>query len=102
MSRSVTPDLLAQATDNGGYDIVADMRGVSSDAQEHTALRQLSVAARALDMARTLPEVKSIIDIAEAARVYARAAKLGTEAANAAMEIKIPRAAQGRRDASGA
>jgi len=39
--------------------------------------------------AKTLNEVKKILDIAEAARVYARAAKLGLEAYNHAAEVKV-------------
>lgn len=52
-------------------------------------LAKLSAAKYALEQAKDLTEVKQIIDIAEAARVYARAAKLGLEAANHAAEIKI-------------
>lgn len=39
--------------------------------------------------ARTLDKVKHIIDVAEAARTYARAAKLGLESLNNAAEIKL-------------
>lgn len=39
--------------------------------------------------AKSLNEVKKILDIAEAARVYARAAKLGLEAYNHAAEVKV-------------
>lgn len=53
------------------------------------ALAKLSAATTALSQARTLDEVKQIMDIAEAARTYARAAKLGLEAANHAAEIKL-------------
>lgn len=53
------------------------------------ALAKLSAATTALAQARTLDEVKQIMDIAEAARTYARAAKLGLEAANHAAEIKL-------------
>lgn len=52
-------------------------------------LAKLSAAAYALEQAKDLTEVKQIMDMAEAARVYARAAKLGLEAANHAAEIKI-------------
>ena len=53
------------------------------------ALAKLSAATTALEQAKSLDEVKRIIDIAEAAKVYARAAKLGLEAANHAAEIKL-------------
>lgn len=53
------------------------------------ALARLSAATTALAEARTLDDVKRILDIAEAARTYARAAKLGLEAANHAAEIKL-------------
>jgi len=53
------------------------------------ALAKLSAATYALAEAKTLDEVKHIIDIAEAARTYARAAKLGLETANHAAEVKL-------------
>jgi len=53
------------------------------------ALARLSAATTALAEARTLDDVKRILDIAEAARTYARAAKMGLEAANYAAEIKL-------------
>lgn len=53
------------------------------------ALARLSAATHALAEAKTLDDVKRIIDIAEAARTYARAAKLGLEAANHAAEVKL-------------
>ncbi len=53
------------------------------------ALATLSQATTMLAAARTLPEVKGILDLAEAARTYARAAKLGMEATNHAAEIKL-------------
>lgn len=52
-------------------------------------LEKLDMATRMLAEAKTLDQVKNIMDIAEAARVYARAAKLGLEAANHASEIKL-------------
>ena len=53
------------------------------------ALAKLSAATYALAEAKTLEDVKQIMDIAEAARTYARAAKLGLEAANHAAEVKL-------------
>jgi hypothetical protein len=54
-----------------------------------TALAQLDKARQMLAESRTLPEVKKIRDIAEAAKVYAKAAKLGREAQNTAAEIAL-------------
>lgn len=68
--------------------VPSDVLGVS-DPYSNTALSRLSAATRALAEARTLEDVKQIMDVAEAARVYARAAKLGLEAANHAAEVKI-------------
>lgn len=51
-------------------------------------LIKLERATNALAEAKTLDEVKHIIDVAEAARVYSRAAKLGLEAYNHAAEVK--------------
>ena len=53
------------------------------------ALASLDRARVALMEARTLPEVKKIRDIAEAARVYAKAAHLGRESQNYAAEIAL-------------
>jgi hypothetical protein len=53
------------------------------------ALAKLDRATHMLAEAKTLDEVKHILDIAEAARVYARAAKLGLEAYNHAAEVKV-------------
>lgn len=52
-------------------------------------LAKLEGAAKMLAEARTLDDVKRVIDIASAAKVYARAAKLGQEAENHAIEIKL-------------
>jgi N6-adenosine-specific RNA methylase IME4 len=52
------------------------------------ALAKLDQATRMLAEAKTLDEVLNIMDIAEAARAYARAAKLGMEAYNHAAEVK--------------
>lgn len=53
------------------------------------ALAKLDRATAMLAEAKTLDEVKSIMDVAEAARTYARAAKLGLEAYNHAAEVKV-------------
>ncbi len=53
------------------------------------ALARRDKATQMLAEAKSLDEVKNIIDIAEAARTYARAAKLGLDAQNHAAEIKI-------------
>lgn len=63
--------------------------GITLPVKEENALTRLSAATTALAEARTLDDVKRIVDIAEAARTYARAAKLGLEAANYASEIKL-------------
>ena len=55
----------------------------------HPALVRLSKAEQALALATDLSDFKKIIDIAEAARVYARAAKLGEGSARHAEEIKL-------------
>lgn len=53
------------------------------------ALARLTGAHAALEKAKTLSEVKEIIDIAEAAATYARAAKLGAELEKFAVEVKL-------------
>ena len=53
------------------------------------ALAKLTYATTALAEAKTLDDVKGILDIAEAARTYARAAKLGLDAQNHAAELKL-------------
>lgn len=53
------------------------------------ALAQLDKARMMLSESRTLPEIKKIRDIAEAAKVYARAAHLGRESQNYAAEIAL-------------
>lgn len=54
-----------------------------------TALAKLDKARQMLAESRTLPEIKKIRDIAEAAKVYAKAAHLGHEAQNYAAEISL-------------
>jgi len=56
---------------------------------QNNALAKLSSATRALAEAKTLDDVKKIRNIAEAAKTYARAAKLGLEAQNHAAEVKL-------------
>lgn len=53
------------------------------------SITKLDRATQMLAEAKTLEDVKKIRDIAEAARVYARAAKLGLEAYNHAAEVKV-------------
>jgi len=55
----------------------------------NNALIKLDKATYMLAEAKTLEEVKKILDVAEAARTYARAAKLGLEAYNHAAEVKV-------------
>lgn len=52
-------------------------------------LAKLEKATQMLIEAKSLDEVKHVIDIAEAAKTYARAAKLGLDAQNHAAEIAI-------------
>ena len=55
----------------------------------HATLANLDKARLALAEARTLPDVKRIRNMAEAARVYAKAAHLSKEALDYAAEIKL-------------
>lgn len=52
-------------------------------------LAKLDRATHMLAEAKTLDEIKNIMDVAEAARTYARAARLGLQAYNHAAEIKV-------------
>jgi ribosomal protein L12E/L44/L45/RPP1/RPP2 len=56
---------------------------------ETGALAQINQARRFLEQAKDLTDIKAVKDMAEAARLYARARKLGLEAENAAAEIKV-------------
>lgn len=56
---------------------------------ESKALANLTKIEKALEHATTLPEVKAIIDIAESARVWARNAKAGEDAARHAETVKL-------------
>lgn len=58
-------------------------------AKECNAIIELSKARRALASATSFDDVLSIRDTAEAARVYARAAKLSLEAMNEATTVKL-------------
>jgi len=53
------------------------------------ALAKLDKATQMLAEAKSLDEIKYIMDVAEAARTYARAAKLGLDAYNHAAEVKV-------------
>jgi len=55
----------------------------------HPALLKLTKAEQALASASDLSDIKKIIDIAEAARVYARAAHMGEGFARQAEELKL-------------
>lgn len=54
-----------------------------------SSIEKLSIARNMLAQAKTLDDILNIRDIAEAARVYAQAAKLGLENQNEAAEVKI-------------
>lgn len=56
---------------------------------EHVSLVQLDKATQMLAQIHTVDDAKNIIDIAEAARVYARQVDLGLEAQNHAAEVKL-------------
>lgn len=54
-----------------------------------SSIEKLSIARNMLAQAKTLDDILNIRDFAEAARVYAQAAKLGLENQNEAAEVKI-------------
>jgi N6-adenosine-specific RNA methylase IME4 len=54
-----------------------------------SSIEKLTIARQMLAEAKTMDDILHIRDIAEAARVYARAAKLGLENQNEAAEVKI-------------
>lgn len=54
-----------------------------------TQLAILTDATRMLSQIRTVDDARNLVDLAEAARVYAEKARLGDEAVNYATEIKI-------------
>ena len=53
------------------------------------SLIKLDQATRMLAEIRTVDDAKQLIDLAEAARIYARQVDLGLEAQNHAAEIKL-------------
>jgi hypothetical protein len=54
-----------------------------------SSIEKLSIARQLLAEAKDMGDILHIRDIAEAARVYAKAAKLGLENQNEAAEVKI-------------
>ena len=58
-------------------------------ATSSSPLARLETARRLLAEVRSVDDAKAIHDVAEAARVYARQARLGLEAQNDAAEIRL-------------
>ena len=67
---------------------IRHLHSPSSD-RGRSPLARLELACQLLAEARSLDEVKAIADMAEAARVYARQARLGLEAQNDAAEVRL-------------
>lgn len=63
--------------------------GAITEQDEKNALIRLGDATRALAEIRDLPSAKKLMDLAAAAEIYARKAKLGAEAVNYATGIKL-------------
>src|SRR5207244_6259503 len=59
------------------------------DTPSSSPLARLETARRLLAEVRSVDDVKAIHDLAEAARIYARQARLGLEAQNDSAEIKL-------------
>src|SRR5881275_1856117 len=62
---------------------------LAPDIPSSSPLARLETARRLLAEVRGVDEVKAIHDLAEAARIYARQARLGLEAQNDAAEIRL-------------
>jgi len=56
---------------------------------EHLSIQKLDQATKMLAEVHSIDDAKELIDLAEAARVYAKQVDLGLEAQNHAAEIKI-------------
>lgn len=56
---------------------------------EHSSIAKLDQATRMLAEVRSIDDAKDLINLAEAARVYAKQVELGLEAQNRAAEIKL-------------
>ena len=56
---------------------------------EHSSMAKLDQATRMLAEVRSIDDAKNLINLAEAARVYAKQVELGLEAQNHAAEIKL-------------
>ncbi len=65
------------------------MAAIALPSPGESPLARLELACRLLAEARSIDEVKAIVDLAEAARVYARQARLGLDAQNDAAELRL-------------